>query len=67
MTKRQPPMEEIKATRDHKVGIRPFNDDSSSDLECQQVHIKNDAQSGFYFFQFSGVPSEMAPAQASVH
>ena len=61
MTKRQPPMEEIKATRDHKVSIRPFNDDSSSDLGCQHARIKNDAQSSSYFFHVSGVLSEMAP------
>ena len=67
MTKRQPPMEEIKATRDDKVGIRPFNDDSSSDRGCQHVRIKNDAQSGFYFFQFSGLLSKMAPDQTSLH
>ena len=61
MTKRQPPMEEIKATRDHKVGIRPFNDDNSSDLGCQHERFKTDAQSSFYFFQVSGVLSEMEP------
>ena len=61
MTKRQPSMEEIKATRDHKVGIRPFNDDSSSDLGRQHARIKDDAQSSFYFFHVSGVRSEMAP------
>ena len=42
-------MEEIKATRNHNVGIRPFNEDNAEQHMIMQIN-KNELVSGFYLF-----------------
>ena len=67
ISKRQPPMEEKKATPKSKVGIRLFNEDVDWHGLVRICKHEMSSESGFFFFQVSGIHAAVSGTQDSRH